>query len=314
MGDSGVGGRDGAKLRIGSLCLPEHRFALRYTKRTAKGYRAGTDDKPRPGHSRAANGAGENPRPGVSGRIGGRYDVGVAAASGKPGAPTPIRIPVTGGSPAVGISWRMAPAASRIVIVPCDWSSNSDNPSSLTTGYPSIVTVPVKVPVASEWIWTTVKWAPRSPTGSHTPGLLVTKVTPFGPGCATCGVIRKVPFGKKSAGDGPPGVIANQAPTIGWFAISLAASWAETWRVEAASARPSPPAPRPARAARREMDARVFDGTMERTPCESLQERIGRRNAIHLSCSRSDALPSSPVNGRGRQVALVRGERHGAKV
>jgi hypothetical protein len=62
------------------------------------------------------------------------------------------------------------------------------------------------------------------------------------------------------------------------------------------------------------MDARVFAGTMERTPCESLQERIGRRNAINLSCSRSDALPSSPVNGRGRQVALVRGERHGAKV
>src|SRR5687768_1097677 len=68
---------------------------------------------------------------------GGRYGVGVEAVgvpSGKPGDPTPIRVPVTGGAPAVRIWSTIAPPASRIVIVPCAWSSNSDNPSSLTTG------------------------------------------------------------------------------------------------------------------------------------------------------------------------------------
>src|SRR5215218_2373409 len=82
MGDSGVGGRDGAKLRIGSLCLPEHRFALRYTKRKAKGYRAGKDDKARPGDSRATNGAGRSsPGPVCFSQVW-AYGSGVASAGG----------------------------------------------------------------------------------------------------------------------------------------------------------------------------------------------------------------------------------------
>jgi hypothetical protein len=90
------------------------------------------------------------------------------------------------------------------------------------------------------------------------PGLLVTKVTPFGPACVTCGVIRAMPFGKKMPGAGPPGVIAFQTPTIGWFA-SASASCADAWCVDAAMANPRPPAPSPARAVRRVTRESVVD-------------------------------------------------------
>src|SRR5829696_3624084 len=46
-------------------------------------------------------------------------------------------------------------------------------------------------------------------------------------------------------------------PTIGWLAVSAAASCADTGRVVVASARPRPPAPSPARAVRREMVSAV---------------------------------------------------------
>src|SRR4051812_35705201 len=63
--------------------------------------------------------------------------------------------------------------------------------------------------------------------------------------------------------DGPRGPATSQAPTIGCGASSAGvASWADVWRTDVATARPSPPAPRPASAVRRERDGVVCDAVM----------------------------------------------------
>src|SRR5829696_7081424 len=86
------------------------------------------------------------------------------------------------------------------------------------------------------------------------------------------------PSARKVASEGPPGVMAFQTPTIGWPAIaSDAASWAAAGRADAATARPIPPAPRPARAVRRETGL-VVRRIMVSTPLlRSSRRLLGRR-------------------------------------
>src|ERR671911_1995751 len=68
---------------------------------------------------------------------------------------------------------------------------------------------------------------PRSLTGSHVPGWVLTKVVPRGLFPVTGTVMMTVPSGKKIPGARPDGVEAIQAPTIGWVARAAGVvSWA----------------------------------------------------------------------------------------
>ena len=128
-------------------------------------------------------------------------------------------------------------AASRMVTVVSGASSMMVCPSSLTRGWPSIVTLPTKAPVASVSSWTPVKWTERGPVGSHVPTWAPVKVTPCGPAWAVGTPWMLVPSAEKTARAGPVGAATIQAPTIGWLASASAVdSWADTSNAASRSA------------------------------------------------------------------------------
>ena len=73
----------------------------------------------------------------------------VVAATRNLGFPTPIRAPIAGGASVPGISSTITSAASRIVPTERDSLSNRCCPSSLPTGWPLMVTMPLRTPLAA---------------------------------------------------------------------------------------------------------------------------------------------------------------------